>query len=182
MLKPHNLTKHFPSSTREWNNSIYTFNKNVVRLIPSLTQTAVKLIKSYFNLYNLSLEKKIRKERLLLRLKRLSNNKIFLSNDEFKNTNNKVIITLYLYNKKYNFTYLQYIQKYLERLYNKNVEFNLVNLKRFYLHSDILSESISNKITNNRRKMLKYLNKLKRKVKIQKFSTVYNKPQINNNL
>jgi hypothetical protein len=75
---------------------------------------------------------------------------------------------IYINQSKLNYNYLQYIKKHLENLYNKNVEFNLINLKRFYLNSDILSESITLKITRNRRKILKFLNTIKNKVKIQK--------------
>jgi ribosomal VAR1-like protein len=237
----------------------------------------MKLIKSYFSIYNYVLERKMRKERLLLRLRRLSSNKIFVSNGEFKHTNNNVIITLYLYNRqkhnytlrvkkeflkvfnvykkrlnkkfsliryigieslnkankdkyvilktlnntqnisayhpngwegknsksmseyiikfykkvveqsfaklntylyykqliyinnaKYSYVFLQGLKKSLEMIYNKNVEFNLINLKQFYLNSDILSESVTLKITRNRRNILKFLNNLKKKVKIQK--------------
>jgi hypothetical protein len=85
-------------------------------------------------------------------------------------------LQLYLYykqlvlinNSKLNYTYLQYLKKHLESIYNKNVEFNLINLKRFYLNSEILSESITLKLRRNRRKLLKYLNNIKNKVKIQK--------------
>jgi Mitochondrial ribosomal protein (VAR1) len=259
--------KHFPSSIREWNNSIYVYNKNAMNLIPTVTLSAINLIKSYFNLYNYVLERKMRKERLLLRLRRLSSNKIYVSTGEFKHTNNNVIITLYLYNRqkhnyilkikkeylkifklykkrlnkkinlinftalelikkankdkyliiktlnntpsiknskslseyitrfykkvveqsfaklnmymyyrqliyinnsKYSYIFLQKLKLYLEKIYNKNVEFNLINLKHFYLNSDILSEAITLKITRNRRKLLKYLNNLKKKVKTNK--------------
>jgi hypothetical protein len=60
------------------------------------------------------------------------------------------------------------LNKYLESIYNKNIEFNLINLKRFYLNSDILADSIKLKLTSNRRKMLKYLNTIKNKIKVQK--------------
>jgi len=211
----------------------------------------------------------MRKERLLLRLRRLSSNKIYVSNGEFKHTNNSVIITLYLYNRqkhnyilkikkeylkvfkvskerlnnkfslirnigiesikkankdkylvmktlkntqnfsienskslseyitkfykkvveqsfaklnlymyykqlmyinrtKYSYVFLQTLKKHLEKIYSKNVEFNLINLKHFYLNSDIMSESITLKITRNRKKILNYLNNLKKKVKTQK--------------
>ena len=282
--------KHHPSAVREWNNSIYLFNKNAINLIPQVTQLAIKLIKSYFNLYNYKLERNIRTSRLLLRLRRLSSHKIYVSNGEFKHTNNKVIITLYLFNRqkfnnykkilqsfyeswfhqdildkrldilfkrrklieakalqylenlnrkkivlintldtvirhtddkkildhknlsryiaifykkllkksldkyflyycnqqlilinesKFNYDYLQYLKKYLEKIYNKNVEFNLVNLRRFYLNSDILSESITLKIRKNRRKILKFINTLKRKVKIHNKKGVYYQPVLN---
>ncbi len=283
--------KHFPSSVREWNNSIFVYNKNALRIIPNTTKSAIKLIKSYFNLYNQSIEEKLRVKNFLNRFRRFSSNKIYISNGEFKHTNNKVIITLYLFNRqknnflltlkkwyikryskkklglkkeylmknlgfkkdyrkenlsfkiillkrletinikglkalkkankdkhnvfkvlnelnnkktnkiknykaisdyinnfyrnllkkslkkieiyfyykqliyinnsKLNYTYLQYLKNYLQILYNKNVEFNFVNLKKFYLNSNILSESIMLKITKNRKKLLKLGNKVK---------------------
>ena len=213
----------------------------------------------------------MRTKRLLLRLRRLSLNKIFVSNGEFKHTNNKVTITLYIFNRqkrgylnrmkklrffyfytaeqkknvakriiresklkilyflkkaennettlfklikqnglnngsainlcnyvkdfykkyakkssiyiktffyykqlvfinrtKYSYTYLKHLKICLEKLYNKNVEFNLVNIKRFYLNSDIMSESIALKLTKNRRKILRYLKDMRKKVKISK--------------
>ena len=273
--------KHYPSAVREWNNSIYSFNKNAINLIPQATILTIKLIRSYFNLYNYKLECKLRSNKLLHRLRRLSSHKIYVSNGEFKHTNNKVVITIYIYNRqrinydkkiikslykswwnqdnllkrssvllkkkqlieskviqsleklnkekillidtlelhtknkevinnknlsryitifykklikklldksllydyykqliimnesKLNYNYLQYLKKYLEKIYNKNVEFNLVNLRRFYLNSDILSESIILKIRKNRRKLLKFLNNLKRKVKIRNKNNFY---------
>ena len=269
--------KHFPSAIREWNNSIYVYNKNALNLIPSTTLTAIKLIKSFFNLYNSTVERKMRTKRLLLRLRRLSLNKIFVSNGEFKHTNNKVIITLYIFNRqkrsylnrmkklrfflfytkasnnlakkiirtsklkilyfirksetnllniikhnqliksngsaidlgkyvnnfykkyakksyiyiktfffykqlmyinkvKYNYTYLKHLKNFLEKLFNKNVEFNLVNIKRFYLNSDILSESITLKLTKNRRKMLRYMKNIRKKVKINRKNILLIKP------
>lgn len=235
----------------------------------------MKIIKSFFSLYNKSLEGKIRTKRLLLRLRRLSSNRIYLSNGEFKHKNNSVLINIYIFNRqkhnylsklkniylkkfltkknlnanfiktlrliykkgldslkevnknkyllikaleiveknknykintlkslsnytvsfyknllnltmkkirlyflykqlvylnnsKLNYTYLRLLKKHLEKLYNKNVEFNLINLKRFYLNSDILSESVKLKLTRNKRKMRKILNKISDKVKIQK--------------
>jgi len=75
---------------------------------------------------------------------------------------------LYINKSKYNYNYLQYLNKYLCSLYNKNIEYNLINLKRFHLHSDILSESITLKITRNRkglvRKLKNLLKKLERRV------------------
>jgi hypothetical protein len=92
-----------------------------------------------------------------------------------------VKLELYLYYKqlimsselKINYSYLIYLKKYLEKIYSKNVEFNLINLRRFYLNSDIFSESIILKLTRNRRKLLIHLNKLKKKVKVYKEKNVY---------
>jgi hypothetical protein len=98
-------------------------------------------------------------------------------------------LELYLYYKqlvmsselKINYNYLIYLKKYLEKIYVKNIEFNLINLRRFYLNSDILAECITLKLTKNRRKLLIHLNKLKKKVKIYNEKNVYSNFMINNN-
>lgn len=357
-----NTYKHFPSSTREWNNSIYVYNKNALNLIPVASLSATKIIKSYFLSFNSNLERNIRTRKLRIRFRKLSLNKIFIGNSEFKHTNNKVVVNLYLFNRerknysivlkkrynfwgkrnrrvwtkmhtkekekiltwkkatkmfyfiikrvnsilelitirynlkkyrlimdikynplnvklklrsikllylkelnnllkkrntktakplnkkrkyfdkqlnkavfqlqkkywlnfyyflnrlninhisslsiveienklefafnkykrefrkhsinkillyyyykqlisinksKFNYSYLQYLKKHLENLFNKDIEFNLINLKRFYLNSDILSESVKLKITRNRRRLFRHLSKLKNKVKIK---------------
>jgi len=96
-------------------------------LIPIASKFVIKLIKSYFNSYNSILESKLRKKRLRHRLRKLSINKVFISDGEFKHTNDKVIITLYLFNRqKYN--YLLKIKKKYIRLFKKT---NF--LKKLYL-------------------------------------------------
>ncbi len=280
--------KDFPVSTREWDNSIYVFNKNTLGLIPQATIWTIYLIKAFLNIYNLNLERNMRITRLLPRFRRLSSHKTYVSNGEFKHTNDKVIITLYTYNRqrlnylsllkkrylslfynkktrkklnkrfylikykgfkylekankdkfalikrwnkfkvknkvslfkykslyindylikfykkwvkkslkrikfylyyrqllyinesKYNYTYLQILKIYIEKIYNKKVEFNIIDLKYHYLNSDILSESITLKITRNRRKILKYLSRLIRKIKIYKtHKNIFYEPNLN---
>lgn len=58
-------------------------------------------------------------------LKRLSLNKIFISNGEFKHTNNKIIITLYIFNRQ-NYNYVLKLRKeYLKtfRYFDKKLNF-----------------------------------------------------------
>jgi hypothetical protein len=62
----------------------------------------MKLIKSYFNLYNPK-EENLRSKPLRLRFKRLSVKKIFVSRAELKHTSSKVLITLYVYNAQKRF-------------------------------------------------------------------------------
>lgn len=87
-------------AVRNWNNSIYVYNKNAISLIPIKSRYVMKLIKAYFNLYHLHIESLIRKERLRRRYRKISTNKIFISDGEFKHSNDKVNITLYVYNKQ----------------------------------------------------------------------------------
>jgi hypothetical protein len=219
----------------------------------------MKLIKGYFNLSNLEVEKMLRKEKLRRRSEKLSTNKIFLSDGEFKHTNDKVIITLYLYNRqkynylyklkkrysrlftkarflnklnliksialdilgkqtkknedlikilpsfnkhvsffqdlqykrfikkslkrlkyymfykqllyinqnKFNYSYLQGLIYLIKKIFNKNVELNLINLKYFYFNSDIFTQPLVLKL-RKKRNLLNYLKACVRKVKIKK--------------
>src|ERR1700753_2908509 len=93
----------------------------------------MKLIKSFFNLYNSRVERKMRTKRLLLRLRRLSLNKIFVSNGEFKHTNNKVVITLYIFNRQKH--------SYLNRMKKLQFFFNFTAEKRSNIAKKIIKES-----------------------------------------
>jgi hypothetical protein len=84
---------------------------------------------------------------------------------------------LYLYYKrllllnqlKLRYIYIQYIINIIKKIYNKNIELNIINLKYFYLNSDIFTKSIINKITKNRTKINNLF-----KTAIQKVKTVNN--------
>ena len=118
-------SKHFPSSTREWKNSIFLFNKSNLNLIPSTDLSAINIIKSYFTLFNRNIEKRLRTKRLPIKYRKLSSNKIYISNGEFKHTNNKVIINLYLFNRQRNI-YLRNLKRIKRRLricYKKIIKF-----------------------------------------------------------
>ena len=250
-------------AVRNWKNSIYAYNKNAISLIPIKSRFVIKLIKGYFNSYHLELESLLRKERLRRRYRKISTNRIFLSDGEFKHTNDKVNITLYVYNRqklnyllklkkryiklfskarfirklklirnvgltilnqqknkstilanvlpKYNskvnsvqnIYYNKFIKKSLKRLryymlykqilyinkakfensyiqgliglirkiYNKNVEFNIINLKYFYFNSNIYSQPLELKL-KKKRKVLRYLKVLIRKAKIKNIKLV----------
>jgi hypothetical protein len=125
------------------------------------------------------------KNKQILDYKGLSEYIIFFYKKLIKKSLDKYLLHKYyqqlvfINKSKFNYNYLQFLKKYIEKIYNKNVEFNLVNLRRFYLNSDILSESITIKIRKNRRKLLKYLNTLKRKVKVCNKKNIFYQPILN---
>lgn len=101
-------TRHFPSSTSEWTNSIYTYNSNSTKNLPVLDKNLSKIIKSYLNL---SLKRRYIKsinKRLKTRFTRLSVRRIFVAKAELKHTNDKVLITLHVYD-----TQSKYLKKIL---------------------------------------------------------------------
>lgn len=256
-------SKHFPSSNREWKSSIYAYNKNNLNLIPVTDSYALNIIKIYFSLFNRNIERKLRTKRLRFRSRKFTTNKVYISNGEFKHTNDKVIINIYMFNRqinnyryltktiksklrryievskdlffkkakilkkkalsslflnqikmlksknlrtrnyitinmdrfckriinrqrkkrllywyykqikfinksKFTYIYLQYLKQQLSVIYNKRVEFNFINLKRFYLNSDIVSEFLTKKIRFKRKKASAYLNKVKNKIIVKR--------------
>ena len=79
----------------------------------------MKLIKSYFNSYHLELESLLRKAKLRRKYRKISTNKIFISDGEFKHTNDKVNITLYVYNKQ-KLNYLLKLKNRYTKLFKKS--------------------------------------------------------------
>lgn len=92
--------RHYPPANKEWFNSIYAYNKDTSKLLPSADKVILKLIKSYFNLYSKKLESKIRSPRLATRVRKLSSNRILVSRPELKHSSDKVTITIYFYNRQ----------------------------------------------------------------------------------
>jgi hypothetical protein len=54
----------------------------------------------------------------------------------------------------------------IEKLYNKNVEFNIINLKKMYLNSDILTQAIVFKLRNRKNPISRVLRSAINKVKL----------------
>lgn len=95
MYKP----KHFPPYITEWVNSIYCYNKNVVKLLPSLDINAYNLIKSYFNLYIIKHNNKTRAKRWRIRTKKSATKRLLSSKPSMKHTSDRVNITIYTYDR-----------------------------------------------------------------------------------
>lgn len=102
------LVKHFPATTKEWCNSVYSFNKNSLKYLTTSDKNLSKIIKSYFNFYikkdfffrwNKFLIFKPSRE-LKTRFRRLAVNKVFISKAELKHTSSNVNITLYIFNQE----------------------------------------------------------------------------------
>nr|YP_010632719.1 ribosomal protein S3 [Pilophorus fibula]WBP64270.1 ribosomal protein S3 [Pilophorus fibula] len=102
--------RHYTPFINEWYNSIYTFNMNMLKVLPSLNKTLFKLIKSYFNLYSWKLEKRTKSRRLRIKARRLSTNRILASKPELKHTSDQINITIYTYNRQKKY-YLNKLKK-----------------------------------------------------------------------
>src|SRR6201991_5052778 len=128
------------------------YNNNCLSLIPNMRKLAINFIKNYFYLYNNKIESKIRRKKIYNRRRKLSINRIFLSKGEFKHTNNKVIITLFIFNKQKN----NYLLKLRKRYLNKFLR----NVLSFKKNNVIESLSSRKNIFSNRLILLKKLKKI----------------------
>ena len=136
--------RYFPPVSKEWKDSVYAFNKNNVKNLPIYDLKINEIIKNYFNLYfkpNFILNKVI-----AYKYKYLSLNKIYVSKAEIKHTNNKAILTVYVYNRE-KISLLKNIKK-IKRSFYKKIAI-LINK-----NSKIMGGFVSSDLYN---KIIKYL-------------------------
>ena len=120
--------RYYPPANKEWFNSIYVYNNNTIKLLPTTDKVTLKLVKSYFNFYSRKLEKKIKSRRLRIRGRRLSTNRILISRAELKHTNDKVVITIYVYNRQKEYYFNKIIRMMLRNTIN-NLLSNRIKIK-----------------------------------------------------
>ena len=146
--------KYLPAVSKEWKNSVYNFNSNNTINLPIYDLNINSLIKGYFSLFFNN--KFLKNKYISRRNKRKSFNRIFVSKAEIKHTNNKALITLYVYNKE-RLSLLKKIQKlrsfFFKREINKIAEkwLNFISV----LGSQALS-FISTSVKGNLLLLLKY--------------------------
>ena len=186
------LIKHFPSATKEWYNSIYTFNKNNLKNLSVANNNLSSIIKNYFNFHFNN--KIFRYKKLSTRYRRLNIKTIFVGKAEVKHTTNqKIIITMYVYNEEKRIL-MSKIRK-LERLLFSSQSQRELNISplagapqkkkdlSFYNKLNIINSTNNNTIFKKKLKNIMLL--ILKQIKIHqlfffKGSLVYNTSQKNN--
>lgn len=82
----------------------------------------------------------------------------------------KLLLNLNKY--KFEDKFLSKLKPLVSRIYNKEVEFNIVNLKAIYLNSDIFTQAISLKLKNRDNKLLRVLRSFLYMVKLPKVNVI----------
>ena len=88
---------HYSPATREWRNSVYSYDKNYTKTIPIADKVVNKNMSAFFNITPIINQKK--SKRIQVRHKRLSLNKILVSRAEMKHTNDKVVVSVFYFNQ-----------------------------------------------------------------------------------
>jgi len=122
--------------------------------LPTADKNLMKLFKSYFNFF---INNKILKtKRIANRYRKLSANKIFVGKGELKHTNNKIIITSYVYNAEQ--LYLKSMVKKIRQILF-HPEDEVKRLEKYVSIVKVDETNIKKTITYNRPHTLKeYLN------------------------
>jgi Mitochondrial ribosomal protein (VAR1) len=93
----------------------------------------------------------------------LINNKKFKNDTKLKNIKKKIFLyeyykaRLYFNGYLFNVHNLVPLINILKKIYNKNMELNIVNLKYLYLDSNIFAEAITKKLTDRKKRVLRVL-------------------------
>lgn len=151
-------SKYLPAFSKEWNNTVYLFNKNILGNIPVMANNINKIIKSYFNLFFKNYKDLDIRKFILLKRRRNFLRKIFISTPEIKFTNDKIVINLYTLNREMDILKKKYFN------INKKINKNLLN-KFFTLYKYNIYKILT---------LLKKLNSESKYIFISSFSTKKN--------
>lgn len=78
--------------------------------------------------------------------------------------------------------YLLKLNKIIEGLYNKKVYFNLINLKRSYLNTDILLQIMNLKLKNRKSSLLRILRKVLKSIKLNSSKKLFDISYLDENM
>jgi hypothetical protein len=78
---------------------------------------------------------------------------------------------IYFNKLKFNNLYLQGLINLIKKIYKKNIDFNIINLRSFFVNSDILIQPLIYKY-RKKRKLMKYFRKFMNKIKVQSFNMI----------
>ena len=158
------ITKYLPSFSKEWKNTIYSYNKNTLKNIPVNDLNINKIIKGYFNLYFKD-NKYTGSKFILLKRRRNLLRRIHVSNAEIKHTNNKAIITLYTLNREKNVLKKKYLK------INKKISKKLIAKRYFLLYKENIEKIY--KILGEYKDQYIFISDIIRKTKFIKYKLEY---------
>ena len=160
-------TRHFTPAAQEWFNSIYAYDHNYIKSLPVADKHLMSLLKSYFNMQ--IKDENIKNKRNIIKNRRESTKRVFIGRGELKHSNNKVIITFYVYNTEGMFLWGN-VKKAWENLYcpNKDLEISIYDdTKDKEVKSQYEPFNLINwlKIFENKYLLRTLINKTKKEVK-----------------
>jgi hypothetical protein len=77
--------------------------------------------------------------------------------------------------------FLEKLRHIVYSIYNKNIIFNIINLKKMHLNSDIFTQTVSLKLKNRNNKLYRVLKSSLRKLKLRNISRIRRQKKNNTN-
>lgn len=161
--------------------TIYIYNRQKIYFLNKLNNTLIlNKLKERINFIEkqyVNILEQIKEEKFLISCPIILQNIIKTFEDQrykdfIKKSLEKEILTLYVkqllkFNlSKFENMYLLKLNNIVKKIYGKEIEFNIIQLKYIHLNSDILTQSIALKLKRRRNYILKVLKKLFKLIKI----------------
>lgn len=119
---------NYPSSTKEWFNSVYSYNKSYNKPLVALYLFINKLFYSYFNMVECKVKNIFKRRRA--KKYNYSSKKVHLSRAELKHTSTSIIIILYIHNRS-KFIHEQYTRRLVNFVWTKEIKSFIKKKKNF---------------------------------------------------
>ena len=169
----------------------YDVYSSIVELFVDNLSSYLTILNKYFEYLTKLVELKILNdhEKFLIFISLVNNYYYNYPNYEYykKIANRKYIQNLYrlryllkFNNVKFEKPFIRKLIDLVENLYNKKVEFNIVNLNQVHLNSDILTQAVVLKLKNKKNKFYKIFKSSLNKVKISDVSRLSQKIDVSN--
>ncbi len=160
----------------------------IISTVNKLTSQLNAINKCYKSLTNLAKAKILTKEEILLifnnKVKGISINNYPDFNSYLKIAKEEYIKNLYInmkllrYNKvKFTRIFISKLLFLVQKIYNKKVQFNIINLRKMHLNSDIYTQAVSLKLRNRDNKLYRVLKSSLLKIKLPTISKIDEKKQ-----
>lgn len=190
-----NLSKHISTKATNKNSDISTMKQityydaycSTVESFIDNVSSYIKVLSRYFEYLTKLVEKKIlnNREKFLIYTNITKN----LYNYNYPNFNSykeiadkRYLENLYRLRYLFKFNSVKFEKPFIarlthlvEKLYNKKIEFNIVNLKKMHLNSDILTQAIVLKLKNRKNRLYKIFRSSLNKVKLPNVSRLSEK-------
>ena len=143
---------------------------------------------SFNSLLNLIEKKDNEKKLLKFEVQVLKNKLLFddfdkymtMVKDNYLKTLKRSIYLLMVNSAKFEKPFVLNLSRIVKNIYNKEVEFNIVNLNKMHLNSDIYSQAIALKLKNRNNKLFNVLTSSLSKVKLPNISRIGEKHNVSN--
>ena len=148
---------------------INIFNKEKIYLKKKFTKLKLIILTKNFinkfnnNMYNIKSNNTLYLKKILLNILRTKTLNIFFKRN--------YLAKLYLNNFKFNNLNLIHLKNIIYNIYSKEINLNITNIKYIYLDNSLFVDSITKKLNNRKKKVLKVLKKGLKLVKLANINT-----------